>query len=68
MTPFVVLYRTKYLTELEEPFGFKCRADDIEHAEEQLINAEPDADIVWVVESNNYQEALDDYYNDTENC
>jgi hypothetical protein len=63
MMNFIVLYRTKYLTELEEPFGFKCRADDIEHAEEQLINAEPDADIVWVVEANNYQEALDDYCN-----
>lgn len=62
MTPFVVLYRTKYLTELEEPFGFYCEADNLDHAEEQLINAEPDADIVWVVETNNYQEALSNYY------
>ena len=39
-------------------------ADNVEHAEEQLINAEPDADTVWVAATDNYQDALDDdYYN-----
>ncbi len=59
---YMVLYRNNLLTELEAPFGFACSADDLEHAEDQCLNAEPDADVVWVIESVSYWDAIDDYY------
>lgn len=61
-TTHIVLYRNNSLTLLESPFGFACTADDGDHAEEQCLNAEPDADVVWVFEGDSYQAALDDYY------
>lgn len=49
MQNYIVLYRIEsIMTALDSPFGFQCWAEDVDHAEEQCLNAEPDADIVWV--------------------
>lgn len=65
---YIVLYRIEsIMSPLDAPFGFNCWAEDMDHAEEQLTCAEPDANIVWVFYGDNYQVALDDYYGiDTE--
>ena len=69
MKSYVVLYRIEsIMTPLDSPFGFQCWADDTDHAEEQCINAYPDADIVWLVEGDSMQDALDDYYDILEDC
>ena len=63
MNPYIVLYRIESIqTAFDAPFGFECQADDADHAEEQCLNAYPDADMVWVYEGDDYQDALDDYY------
>lgn len=61
-TPHIVLYRNNNLTALEPPFGFACTASDGDHAEDQCLEAEPDAEVVWVFVGDDYQAALDDYY------
>jgi hypothetical protein len=45
----------------ERPFSFACIADDSEHAEEQCLNAEPEANIVWVLQTNDAHQAYEDY-------
>lgn len=63
MKQFIVLYRQEeVMTPLDAPFGFSCSADDSDHAEEQCVNAYPDANIVWVWEGNSMKDALDDYW------
>jgi hypothetical protein len=63
MKEYIVLYRQEeVMTVLDAPFGFACWADDADHAEEQCLNAYPDADIVWVWEGDSMQDALDDYW------
>jgi hypothetical protein len=63
MEKYMVLYRqSEVMTELDDPFGFECMADDPDHAEEQCLNAYGDGDIVWVGLNQSYKEALDDYY------
>ena len=60
---FVVLYRIEsIMSPLDAPFGMLVSADNAGHAEEQCINAYPDADVVWVFDGNNYHAALEDYY------
>ena len=62
--PYIVLYRREdIMAPADPPFSFGCWAEDTEHAEEQLLNAEPDADIVWVVLTDNVQDAYADYWN-----
>jgi hypothetical protein len=62
MKDFIVLYRTEYLAALDHPSGFACKAEDVDHAEEQCENAYPDCDIVWVWEGTDYHDALQDCY------
>lgn len=66
MNNYVVLYRQNDIQNvLEAPFGFQCYADDVDHAEEQCLDAYPDADIVWVwhgAEGVGMQPALDEFY------
>lgn len=67
MQHYIVLFRRNDIqSALENPFGFSCFADDVVHAEEQCLNAEPNADIVWVWEGEShdgqYQTALADYF------
>ena len=70
MKNYVVLYRRDDIqSPMDEPFGFQCWADDTDHAEEQCLNADPDADIVWVwqgAEGVGMQSALDSYYGSAE--
>jgi hypothetical protein len=59
----MVLYRiNSIMSPLDPPFGFRCEADDGDHAEEQCLNAYPDCDVVWVVDTSDLHKALDDYY------
>jgi hypothetical protein len=44
------------------PLAFTCQAENTDHAEEQCENANPDCDIVWVVETNKINIAFDEYY------
>jgi len=46
----------------DPPFAFQCIAEDTEHAEEQCLNAYYGADIVWVVQTEDVQEAYNDYW------
>ena len=63
MESYIVLYRIEsIMTPLDSPFSFACMAENVDHAEEQLVNANPDADIVWVYKGDALQDALDDYY------
>ena len=63
-TFFVVLYRQeKVMSPADAPFSFRCQANDTDHAEEQCINAYPDAEVVWVWKGTDAQAALDDYWN-----
>ncbi len=50
------------MSDLDAPFGFSCVAKDTDDAEQQCLNNNPDADIVWVVDASSYQGALHDYY------
>ena len=63
MKTYTVLYRiNSIMSPIDAPFAFVCLADEIDHAEDQCLNAYPDADIVWIVQTENYQEALSVYY------
>lgn len=64
MNHYIVLYRDNGAT-ISVPEGFKCQADDGDHAEEQCQNAYPNCTIVWVHEGYAYSmldHALEDYY------
>ena len=65
MQEYIVLYRREdIMAPADAPFAFQCYAEDTEHAEEQCLNAEPAADIVWVVENpTDVQAAYADYWN-----
>ena len=62
LSVYLVLYRNNNILPLDAPFGFRCYAEDSDHAEEQCLDAEPDADIVWVTETEDYQTALEEYW------
>jgi hypothetical protein len=62
-TSYIVLYRREdIMAPADAPFAFQCWAESTEHAEEQLLNAEPDADIVWVVMTDDVGAAYADYW------
>ena len=62
MITYTLLYRDGNLRSADVPLGFVCQADDIDHAEEQLWDFEPNADIVWAYEGDDLAKALEDYY------
>lgn len=63
MNNFIVLYRIESIqTPIDPPFGFRCDAEDGDHAEEQCINAYPDCDVVWVSDRRDFGDALNDYW------
>lgn len=62
MQTYIVLYKTPDILPFDPPLGFICQADDTEHAEEQCMDAYPDCEIVWVVITDNMQDALADYW------
>jgi hypothetical protein len=65
MQTYIVLYRDQTLLPLDAPLGFRCQADDPDHAEEQCMDAYPDAEILWLVETADVNVALADYWNIT---
>ncbi len=62
MQPYVVLYRDQALLPFDTPFAFICQADDTDHAEEQTLDAYPDAEIMWTVQTADVDAALLDYW------
>lgn len=63
MKPFIVLYRIESLmAPADAPFGFKCHAEDGDHAEEQCVDAYPDCDVLWVYEGTDLDAAYVDYW------
>lgn len=63
MKTYIVLYREESIMYPgDAPFAFACQADDGDHAEEQCVDANPDADIVWVYEGEMVEEAYADYW------
>jgi hypothetical protein len=63
MNRYIVLFRTSATLPGDAPFGFACMGEDTQHAEEQCTNAYPGSDIVWVVQTGDYDVALMHYYN-----
>ena len=43
MQTYIVLYRDQTLLPLDAPLGFRCQADDPDHAEEQCRRRSVDA-------------------------
>lgn len=63
MNVYLVLYRIEsVMAPSDAPFGFRCHAEDVDHAEEQCVDAYPDCGIVWVADTDDYEEALKQYY------
>ena len=62
MQTYIVLFRDEHTLPLDPPLGFRCQAEDTDHAEEQCENAYPGCDIVWVVETDDIEVAYDNYY------
>lgn len=63
MHEYVVLYRDEaVMAPIDPPFGFLCFAEDTNHAEEQCVNAYPDCAVMWIAEGNDYQAALQNYW------
>lgn len=63
MNKYIVLYRIEsMMCPADHPFGFKCYAEDADHAQEQCENAYPDCEVVWVSAASSYEEALNDYW------
>lgn len=59
---FVVLYREKNQDDLTVPLAFVCQAESGDHAEEQCLNAYPDARIVWIIIGKDVREALQSWW------
>ena len=63
MEQYTVLYRIESIqAPSDHPFGFMCWAEDADHAEEQCLNACPDCDVVWVLDTDDYRIALNNFY------
>ena len=62
MLPFIILYTNQ---DFNVPEAWACEADDVEHAEEQFENAEPDAVITWIVQTDDVCEAYDTYHRES---
>lgn len=60
---YIVLYREDDFC--ADVFAFKCQAEDLEHAEEQFMNAYPEIEyhnLVWVVHGSDVEAAIDYYH------
>lgn len=63
MTVFHVLYREDSIPALAPPEAFRAEADDSDHAEEQCTNAYPGCEVLWVVETDDPDEARRKWWN-----
>lgn len=59
---FVLYRRESIMRPADPPLGYPCWAEDADHAEEQCLEAYPDADIVWVSNGKTMRDALADYW------
>lgn len=62
MQNYFVLYEYPETMVGHEPLAMKFMAEDIDHAKEQALDAEPTANILWVSTANTFDGALTDYY------
>jgi hypothetical protein len=62
MKAYIVLYREQSASVLDRPEGFRCEAEDYDHAEEQCVNAYPGCDVFWISDYDNMEDALHDYW------
>lgn len=62
MNTYTVLYRDDSLEPADAPYAFVCQADDSDHAEEQCLNAYPDCEVVWVVQTGDVDAAYANYW------
>lgn len=62
MQTYIVLYRDHTLGAGDAPLAFRCQADDSDHADEQCADAYPMCEILWVVDTDDVDEALADYW------
>ena len=58
---WVVIYRQPHMSPFAYEF-FCCLAEDYDHAEEQAINAYPNADVLWLVQTNDSTTAEEDWF------
>lgn len=61
----IVLYRSSEALPADPPEGFRCRAENGEHAEEQCKNFLPDCDVLWTFAGDDMPAALADYFSTT---
>ena len=61
LKPYMILYRQENES-LIDPWGYKVMAESGDHADEQFYNAEPESVILWVEQTEDYNEALSNYY------
>ena len=61
MNPYVVLYTTKQSDLGEPPFSMKCWAINEDAAEGQCLDAQPDAEVVWVYQGEVTDHAYADF-------
>lgn len=59
LLPFVVIYFESHAPLY--PMFFTCEAEDVDHAEEQYENAYPGSTATWIVQTDDLNEAYDDY-------
>ena len=60
LKPWVVLY--VIAGEDMVPQAFLCQAEDMDHADEQCMDAYPDAHIVWAEEGVDVPRAFENYW------
>ena len=61
LKPFIVLYWDD--AECIIPSAMRFHAEDASHAEEQMLDAEPNATIAWIAETDDPDEAYERYWN-----
>ena len=62
MQNYFVLYEYPDTMIGHDPLAMRFMAEDSEHAEEQALDAEPTANILWVSTAETFDKALTDYY------
>ncbi len=65
LSPWVILFREAGDDfPADAPLAFTCAADDVEHAEEQCLNAYPGCHIVWAAQGCDVAAAFAEYWED----
>lgn len=61
LLPFCVIYHAQKPTSIE-PLCFKCEAENADFAESLCEFANPGAEVVWVVQTDDPVAAMDDWF------